>query len=75
MTVSREEILRMVRLQLGKPDVRESDRLMEDLGAESADLANIVATLEERCHVRLSEADVAAVRTVGDLHALVHRQP
>lgn len=74
MTVSKEDVLRIVRLQLGKPDVRESDRLMEDLGAESVDLANIVATLEEKCDLRLAEADIAAVRTVGDLHALVHRQ-
>ena len=47
MTISIEEIISLVSLQLGVKDIAETHRLVEDLGAESADIANIVATLEE----------------------------
>jgi acyl carrier protein len=73
MPVTSEDVVRIVRVQLGKSQVRESDRLMEDLGAESADMANLVAAVEERYGVRIPEADFAAIRTVSDLHRLVER--
>jgi acyl carrier protein len=68
------EIARLVSLQLGAHTVRGDDYLVEDLGAESADLINLVATLEERYHVHLDETALARVHTVADLHALICRQ-
>jgi len=73
MAVPKEDVVRIVRILLGKAQVRESDRLLEDLGAESADLANLVAAVEEKYGVRLPEAEIARIRTVADLHALVDR--
>jgi acyl carrier protein len=73
MQVAREEILQLVRVLLGQPSVKESDRLIEDLSAESADLVNLVATVEETYQVHVPEAAIAEMRTVGDLHALVER--
>lgn len=69
-----EDLSLLVGLLLGKPRVRAQDRLLEDLGAESADLVNLVATVEEKYHVELAEADVARIHTVADLHALIARQ-
>lgn len=69
-----EDLSLLVGLLLGKPRVRAQDRLLEDLGAESADLVNLVATVEEKYHVGLAEADVAHIQTVADLHALIARQ-
>jgi acyl carrier protein len=73
MVVRKDDVLQMVRIQLGKPSVREGDRLMEDLAAESADIENLVAAAEARYHIRLPEIDIAALRTVADLHSLVAR--
>jgi acyl carrier protein len=62
-----------VRVQLGLADARESDRLVEELGAESVDILNLVASLEQAYQVRVPEAQIAELRTVGDLHALLDR--
>jgi acyl carrier protein len=73
MPVAKEDVLRAVRLQLGRPVARESDRLIEELGAESVDILNLVASLEQTYRIRVPEAQIAELRTVGDLHALLDR--
>jgi acyl carrier protein len=69
-----EDLSLLVGLLLGKARVSPQDRLVEDLGAESADLVNLVATVEEKYHIELAEADVARVHTVADLYVLIARQ-
>ena len=71
MAVTIEDIQTLVGLQLGKRKVTASDRLMEDLGAESADMVNIIATVEDKYRISLEEADIPGVRTVRDLYDLI----
>ncbi len=66
-----EQIRRMVELQLGRRDVGPDDRIVEDLGAESADIVNIIATVEERFGIIIDETELPGIRTVSDLHQLV----
>ena len=73
MQVSVDEIQKLVGLQLGRRIVAASDRLMEDLDAESADLVNMVATLEEKYNIRIAEEEIPAIRSVSDLCDLVNR--
>lgn len=73
-TVSMDEIKRLVGIQLGKRNVNESDRFVEDLGAESADVANIVATVEEKYGITIKEAEIASIFTAADLLALIHKR-
>jgi acyl carrier protein len=61
----------VVELQLGRPTVELTDRLAEDLNADSFSLMNIVVVLEENLSVRITEEAAASVHTVGDLVALV----
>ena len=70
-TVSIDEITRLVGMQLGKRNVNENDRLVEDLGAESADVANIVAIVEEKYGITIKEAEIATIFTPADLFAFV----
>ena len=72
--VSMDEIKKLVGLQLGKRDVGEHDRFLEDLGAESADVANLVATVEERYSVNIKEAEIARLSTSADLYELVKQR-
>lgn len=72
--VSIEEIKRMVGLQLGKRSVNETDRLMEDLGAESSDVANLVAAVEEKYAITIKESEIARIYTPLDLFELVKRR-
>lgn len=62
-----EELTQLVGAILGVAEVAPSDRLAEDLEAESIDVVNIVAAVEERYCVTLDDADLAEVHTVADL--------
>ena len=73
-TVSMDEIKKLVGLQLGKRNVSENSRFVEDLGAESADVANIVATVEEKYGITIKEAEIAKILTPADLLALVQKR-
>jgi acyl carrier protein len=68
-----EEIVQLVRQQLGNPAARPEHRIVEDLGAESMDIVNIVAAVEERFGLAIDEAALPQVRSVADLAALVER--
>lgn len=67
-----EDILRLVSLQLGTRNVARQDRLLEDLGAESADVANLIARVEEKYRIALTETEIAKIRTPENLFELVH---
>lgn len=74
MTISMDEINKLVGLQLGKRRVQATDRLVEDLGAESADIANLVATAEEKYGVSIKEAEIARIFTPADLFDLLQER-
>jgi acyl carrier protein len=66
-----EEVSRTVGLVLGRRHVTAEQRLMEDLGAESADILNIMVTLEQKYGVKIDETEMTRVATVRDLHDLL----
>lgn len=68
-----EEILKLTGLQLGKRNIKETDRFLEDLGAESADIANLIARVEEKYGITVKESEIAGVRTPADLFTLVQK--
>lgn len=65
------EVARIIGLQLGIRGVRPQDRLLEDLGAESVDILNILLALEDRYGLVLNEGDLGYVRSVRELAGLV----
>ncbi len=69
-----DEIKILVGLQLGVRHVNEADRFMEDLGAESADLANLIAAVEEKYHIEIKESEIARIFTPADLLDLVRKR-
>ncbi len=69
-----QEILDLVALQLGAATVEPGDRLVEELGAESADVLNLVATLEDRYEIEIDEEEIPQLSTVADVHHLVRRR-
>ena len=62
-----EDIAKMVALQLGRASVEPEQRIIEDLGAESIDVVNIVARVEERYRISIDEMELVDVVTVRDL--------
>lgn len=71
MTVTVADIQTLVRVQLGIREVSVEDRFMEDLGAESVDLVNIIAAVEDKYHIFFTDADIPKIRTVRELYDLV----
>jgi len=69
-----QEILDLVALQLGVDTVEPGDRLVEELGAESADVLNLVATLEDRYEIEIDEEEIPQLSTVADVHHLIQRR-
>ena len=70
MTVEREEIVEIVCLQLGRERAEPAARLQEDLGADSADVLNLVVALEDRYAIAIGEEEIVGLRTVEDLYQL-----
>lgn len=68
-----DEIKKLVGLQLGAREVEAESLLVEDLGAESADVANLVAVLEERYQIAVKETEIVKLRTPADLYELVKK--
>ena len=73
MAVSIDEIRTLVSLQLGIQGVNQDDRIVETLGAESADVMNIVVAIEDKYQLLIDEGDLAQIHTVADLFHLVQR--
>jgi acyl carrier protein len=71
MDVTIEDIQTVVAVQLGRKRVPPDARIIEDLGAESLDVVNIVAALEERYGILIEEVELPDLVTVADLHACV----
>lgn len=65
------EIADLVAMQLGVAAVEPQDLLVEELGAESADVLNLVATLEDRYGIEIEEEEIPLLSTVADVRRLV----
>jgi acyl carrier protein len=68
-----EEISRLVGVQLGKRQVNADDRFLEDLGAESMDVVNLTAAVEDKYRIRIKESEIAGIRTPSDLLRLIQK--
>lgn len=69
--VTIDDINKLVGLQLGKRSVKDNDRLIEDLGAESADIANLVAAVESKYGITIKESEIGRIFTPLDVYTLV----
>lgn len=73
MPVKVEDLENLVAVQLGIREVRSEDRIVEGLGAESADVVNIVAAVEDKYGITVEEEELPNIVTVADLFDLVRR--
>ena len=57
-------------------ELRPETQLGDDLGFDSIDAIDLIVRLEEETGYRISEDELATVRTLGDVvHVLVERVP
>ena len=74
MPVKVEDLENLVAVQLGIREVRSEDRIVENLGAESADVVNIVAAVEDKYGITVEEEELPDIVTVADLFNLVRQR-
>jgi len=73
MTVRMKDIQAMVAQQLGRRRVAPEDRILEELGAESLDVVNLIAAVEDRYRIAIEEEEIPDIETVADLCETVRR--
>ena len=54
-------------LDLDEEQVTEDSEVMDDLGADSLDIVDLVMTLEEEFDTEIPDEDIENLRTVGDI--------
>ena len=67
MKATMNDIRELVALQLGMSSVQANDRIIEDLGAESADIVNIIVAMEEKYKITIEEEELRDIQKVSDL--------
>ncbi len=64
-----DRVKKVVCEELGVPEseVTETASFIDDLGADSLDVVELVMALEEEFSIDIPDDDVAALKTVGDV--------
>ena len=55
-------------------EMRPDANILEDLGADSLDVVEMVMAIEEAFDIEVSDEDAEAMRTVGDVEAYVAKR-
>jgi acyl carrier protein len=75
--MEREEILEKVKaviveqLNVEEDDVVEDAAFVDDLGADSLDIVELVMALEEEFGISIPDEDAESIKTVGDAVAFI----
>lgn len=70
---TREQVFENVRrilvkqLEIEPEDIREETRIVEDLGADSLDIIELIMTLEEHYNIIITNDEVAKLPTIGKI--------
>ena len=73
MIVTLADLRTLVGLQLGQSEIDETARFIEELGAESADILNIILAVEDKYDIHIADSEMSEVRSTFDLYNLVRR--
>jgi len=53
-------------LNVSPDEVKEESKFVEDLGADSLDVVELVMALEEKFDIEIPDSDAESIATVGD---------
>jgi acyl carrier protein len=60
-------------MELDEKDLGPGTDIVEDLGADSLDIAELMTNLEEEFDIVITDESISEARTVGDIAAFVER--
>ena len=73
-----EKVVEIVRevlnLDSGEPEIGVATRFIEDLGAESLDMAQFVMSLEDEFQKSIEDEEVMGIRTIGDAVDYIYKK-
>jgi len=67
MTIDKVTELLANQLNVGKEKIKPESRLVEDLGADSLDMIEMLMALEDNFGITVPDEKAAELRTVGDI--------
>ena len=64
-----EQIIELIcdKLNKKKEDIQPTSRLVEDLGADSLDVVELIMAFEDEFNITLEDEDAAKLKTIGDI--------
>lgn len=70
-----EQIRTLIANQLNLPleKVQEDSKIIEDLGADSLDIVEMLMTLEEEFGISLSDEQATQMKTVKDIYNIINK--
>jgi acyl carrier protein len=71
MSTTLNEIKQLVSLQLGIREINDQDHFVEQLGAESVDVMNIIVAVEDKFEIEIKESEIPHLLTAEALHNLI----
>ena len=75
MADNKKKVIHIIAERLAKPEdsITESSNFVDDLGADSLDLVEIIMEIEEQCGVSIPDGDQEKIKTVRDAIAYVEK--
>lgn len=71
MTLEKVKELLANQLNIAKDKVQENSRIIEDLGADSLDMVEMLMTLEDEFGISISDEEAMELKTVADIVAKI----
>lgn len=65
----KERVINLLSEKLGydKLEIKENQEFVNDLGADSLDMVEIIMEIEEEFGLKIDDTEISEVKTVGDL--------
>jgi acyl carrier protein len=75
MAETQKKVIAIIAEMLGKPEdsINESSHFVDDLGADSLDLVEIIMAIEEAYGLEIPEGEQEKIKTVGHAVAYVEK--
>ena len=72
MTIEKIKELLSNQLNVEADKITAESKIVEDLGADSLDVVELLMTLEEECGIVVNDEDAVKIVTVGDIVDLIN---